>query len=41
MYLGNATQRADLADRLDALKPIKRSDVDINTDTEILGGDDE
>jgi len=38
MYLENATRRAEHADELKAQKPIKRSDVDINTDIEFLGG---
>lgn len=39
MYLKNATQRAELADRLNELKPINRGDVDINTDVEFIEGD--
>ncbi|WP_255246068.1 hypothetical protein [Halolamina sp. CBA1230] len=38
MYLKNTVLRADLAERLEASKPIKRSSIDINTDIEIIDG---
>jgi len=38
MYLENATRRTERADQLEASKPTKRTDVDINTDIEFLGG---
>lgn len=41
MYLKNAKQRAERAQRLIALKPIKRSPIYITTDVEFIGGNDE